>query len=57
MHRRFTCAANDLKAKHLQRGPDNGKGVISFARDILPLFRPIDIKHMAPMGVLLDDYA
>lgn len=28
----------------------------SFATDIRPLFRPIDIKHMSPMGVLLDDY-
>jgi len=28
----------------------------SFAQDIRPLFRPIDIKHMSPMGVLLDDY-
>ena len=33
------------------------KGVISFARDIQPLFRPVDIQHMSPMGVLLDDYA
>jgi len=32
------------------------KGVISFARDVRPLFRPIDIQHMSPMGVLLDDY-
>ena len=29
---------------------------VSFAKDILPLFRPIDINHMKPMGVLLDDY-
>lgn len=29
---------------------------ISFARDIRPLFRPIDIEHMAPMGVMLDQY-
>jgi hypothetical protein len=28
----------------------------SFARDIRPLFRQIDIDHMSPMGVLLDDY-
>ena len=33
------------------------KGAISFARDIRPLFRPVDIQHMSPMGVLLDDYA
>jgi hypothetical protein len=30
---------------------------VSFARDILPLFRPIDIAHMKPRGVKLDDYA
>jgi hypothetical protein len=29
---------------------------ISFARDIRPLFRPIDVTHMKPMGVMLDDY-
>jgi hypothetical protein len=29
----------------------------SFERDIKPLFRPIDIEHMEPMGVLLADYA
>ena len=27
-----------------------------FARDILPLFRPIDIEHMAHSGILLDQY-
>ena len=30
---------------------------VSFASDILPLFRQIDIDHMAPLGVTLDDYA
>jgi len=29
---------------------------VSFQNDILPLFRRIDINHMKPMGVLLDDY-
>ena len=29
----------------------------SFATDIKPLFRPIDVAHMKPFGVLLDDYA
>jgi hypothetical protein len=29
----------------------------SFANDIEPLFRPIDIEHMKPSGVALDDYA
>ena len=28
-----------------------------FEQDILPLFRPIDIDHMKPGGVLLDQYA
>ena len=29
---------------------------VSFARDIRPLFRPEDIQHMNPMGILLDDF-
>jgi hypothetical protein len=29
---------------------------VSFATNILPLFRPIDIQHMKPHGVILDDY-
>lgn len=29
----------------------------SFKNDILPMFRKVDIDHMQPMGVLLDDYA
>jgi len=28
----------------------------SFAKDILPLFRQMDIDHMSGMGVMLDDY-
>lgn len=28
-----------------------------FEHDVLPLFRPIDIEHMAPGGVLLDQYS
>jgi len=28
----------------------------SFRTDLLPLFRAIDIGHMKPHGVLLDDY-
>ena len=27
-----------------------------FESDILPLFRPVDIEHMAPFGVQLDQY-
>lgn len=34
-----------------------GKGSISFARDIRPLMTEKDIDHMTPMGVLLDDHA
>jgi len=29
---------------------------VSFARDIRPLFRAVDISHMQPHGVKLDDY-
>ena len=29
---------------------------VSFARDIVPLFRPVDIEHMKVRGVELDDY-
>ena len=29
---------------------------VSFATDIKPLFRPIDISHMKRLGVELDDY-
>lgn len=30
---------------------------VSFQSDVLPLFRQVDIDHMRPFGVLLDDYA
>lgn len=30
---------------------------VSFATDIKPLFRPVDIAHMKPHGIVLDDYA
>jgi hypothetical protein len=29
---------------------------VSFAADIKPLFRAIDVSHMKPYGVKLDDY-
>ena len=29
---------------------------VSFSADIKPFFRPIDIAHMKPFGVRLDDY-
>jgi hypothetical protein len=37
--------------------PDKSQATVSFAKDIKPLFRTIDIQHMKPLGVLLDDYA
>jgi hypothetical protein len=37
--------------------PDKNEAAASFAKDIKPLFRAIDIQHMKPFGVLLDDYA
>jgi hypothetical protein len=30
---------------------------VSFARDIRPLFRDVDISHMEAHGITLDDYA
>jgi hypothetical protein len=36
---------------------ENKDDSVSFERDIRPLFREIDIDHMGPMGVALDDYA
>ena len=33
------------------------KRPISFAQDIRPLFRQIDVEHMSGMEVFLDDYA
>src|SRR5215468_7279265 len=35
-----------------------GEGMpkVSFATDIKPLFRPVDISHMKPHGIKLDDY-
>lgn len=29
---------------------------VSFETDVLPLFTTMDIEHMAPLGVSLDDY-
>jgi hypothetical protein len=29
---------------------------VSFARDILPMFRPIDVEHMSKHNIVLDDY-
>ena len=37
--------------------PDASQVAVSFARDVKPLFRTVDIQHMKPLGVLLDDYA
>jgi hypothetical protein len=30
--------------------------IVSFAADIAPLFRPVDVAHMEVHGVKLDDY-
>ena len=30
---------------------------VSFAADVKPLFRAIDVSHMKPYGVKLDDYS
>jgi hypothetical protein len=30
---------------------------VSFGKDIEPLFRTIDVDHMKPFGVLLNDYS
>jgi hypothetical protein len=30
---------------------------VSFAKDIVPLFRPVDVEHMKRAGVPLDDFA
>lgn len=29
---------------------------VSFAKDIKPLFRQVDVDHMKPFGIHLDDY-
>ncbi len=31
--------------------------MVSFAADIRPLFREVDVEHMRDLGVTLDDYA
>ena len=31
--------------------------LVSFAADIAPLFRPVDVAHMKVHGIKLDDYA
>jgi hypothetical protein len=36
--------------------PEQSQASPSFKNDILPLFRQIDIDHMKPMGVFLDEY-
>jgi len=40
-----------------QPSPLRQAQTVSFAHDIRPLFQPIDIQHMKPFGVKLDDYA
>jgi len=36
---------------------NNAPAPVSFAADILPLFTSIDIAHMQPMGVFLNQYS
>lgn len=37
--------------------PNKNQAAVSFGNDIKPLFRSIDVQHMKPFGVLLDDFA
>jgi hypothetical protein len=47
----------DQKCDHPDNPIQKGRAmVVSFASDILPLFRAVDIRHMAQHDVLLDDY-
>jgi hypothetical protein len=45
-----------VSVQAMQKSAAAGGGV-SFATDILPLFRAIDIAHMQPAGVLLNQYS
>jgi len=36
--------------------PPSAQKGLTFEKDIKPMFRPVDIAHMKPMGVKLDDY-
>jgi hypothetical protein len=38
------------------RGKGEQMALVSFAADIKPLFRPVDVKHMNVHGIKLDDY-
>lgn len=57
-HQRLSAA---LVAKTVNREMEEAFGgsmpQISFAADIKPLFRAIDISHMKRLGVALDDYS
>jgi hypothetical protein len=46
------------RARNKTTSTTNGETVsVSFARDIRPLFRAIDVDHMKPFDMFLDDYA
>jgi hypothetical protein len=45
-----------MPSKKKDKAPVRTKGSPSFKKNILPLFRKVDIAHMRPMGVLLSDY-
>jgi hypothetical protein len=44
----------EKEQKLIDCGPS--AATVSFARDILPMFRPIDVRCMTSRGVLLDNY-
>ena len=49
--RSFGFAPTEYKA-----AMEKSEAPLSFEKDVRPLFTETDIDHMAPMGVLLDDY-
>lgn len=56
----YSSTASGFKAVvSVQAMPKAGAAAakVSFAADILPLFTAIDIAHMKPMGVLLNQYS
>lgn len=45
-----------MPSKKKSKASARGQASPSFKNDILPLFRAVDINHMKPMGVLLNNY-
>jgi hypothetical protein len=52
--KRGRFSPSEAEPKYPTRG---GKMAVSFATDIKPLFRAIDVEHMNNFGVSLDDYS